>query len=402
MMVTTKRRIVEEEVTEVVSVDNMLDNLMKHRREEREVQERLEQQERERMRHENNRLVSFPSYWLDSQCLAKAGFYYYNHDTTCFSCELWKPESFWDERHDPEAVHREARPNCKFVTGQSDNVTIEKEREQMKYEKNRLDSFPPGLFPHQLAQRLVKAGFYYSMYLCGTKCFSCGLWKHWSFWEEGHDPETVHREASPDCEFINGQSDNVPMHKSMFRKFLDYANPKNKKSIQNAQDKQNNNNETKLQQTDKDTDAKQNKRVNEKWKPKKSQKPTSPGEHITPKVHVTPEAHVTPEEHVTSNDHLDNEQVTPEADVTPKKQVTPKAHVTPDDHIDHGQVIPKERITSKAHVTAEEYLTPEEQVTREQHVTPTEQLAHETFTGNTDVQRENVRVHNILKIYALN
>ena len=75
----------------------------------------------------------FDPWWLDdqldvsvAQCLAKAGFYCtFTGNTECFSCGLWEPSSFWREGQDPEKVHREERPDCKFVTGQSDNVPID-------------------------------------------------------------------------------------------------------------------------------------------------------------------------------------------------------------------------------------------------------------------------------------
>ena len=142
------------------------------------------------------------------------------------------------EGQDPETVHHEESPNCEFITGQSDNVSI---AEQMRYEQNRLDSFPSWLFNHwfevSVAQRLAKAGFYH-WGLGDIKCFSCGLYKPMTFWLEGHDPETVHRRESPDCKFINGKSDNVPkdththqkninwMHQSPFITRCERQNPK--------------------------------------------------------------------------------------------------------------------------------------------------------------------------------
>ena len=137
MLKTTRRRIVEEEVTEVVSDENSIETWWKQQREERE-----------RMKSEQNRLNSFNSWWLNvyqfdvsvAQRLAKAGFYRCGFSyTECFSCRLSKDRSFWKEGHDPETVHREERPNCQFITGQSDNVPIER---WMKSEQNRLDSFP--------------------------------------------------------------------------------------------------------------------------------------------------------------------------------------------------------------------------------------------------------------------
>ena len=85
---------------------------------------------------------------------------------------------------------------------------------RMKYEENRLDSFC-SYWPnfHQtdvsVAQRLVRAGFYLTGGTRSTVCFSCGLRGPLAYWLQGHDPETVHHEKSPNCQFINGQRDNV-------------------------------------------------------------------------------------------------------------------------------------------------------------------------------------------------
>ena len=115
----------------------------------------------------------------------------------------------------------------------------QEERERMKSEQNRLDSFDPiwlGCFNLDIsvAQRLAKAGFY--SLLRATECFSCGLSKHLSFWQEGHDPKKVHREESPNCKFITGQSDNVPIDISFFTKILHYLRPSrtnNRKTLNN-------------------------------------------------------------------------------------------------------------------------------------------------------------------------
>ena len=192
--------MVEEEVTEVVG---FLDNYEVWRIRKREL-----------MKYEQNRLHSFTPELFDvsvAQRLPKAGFYcLYGGATKCFSCGLYKHSSFWQEGYDPETVHREERPDCKFITGHSDNVPIP----EMKYEQNRRDSFNPDWLDfYQLdvsvAQRLAKAGFY--RFSCYTHCFWCGLYKHWTFWRNGNDPETVHREESPNCEFVTGQSGNVPI-----------------------------------------------------------------------------------------------------------------------------------------------------------------------------------------------
>ena len=114
MLVTTKRRVVEEEVTRFINV------------------EEHEKRMREKMKYEENRLHSFPSFkiakqWLNSAVkrrLAKAGFFFYGSDSTeCSSCGLRKPLSFWRWAHDPETVHRTESPNCDFFKG--DNVPID-------------------------------------------------------------------------------------------------------------------------------------------------------------------------------------------------------------------------------------------------------------------------------------
>ena len=186
------------------------------------------------MNYEENRLDSFDSLRLTiipfdfvvSLRLTKAGFYYLGlGHTECFWCGLYKQFSFWEEGHDPETVHREESLNCEFVTGQSGNVPIVR---WMRYEQYWLRSFPPWwLEDNQLdasdRQHLAKAGFYRTIG-DDTKCFSCGLYKCVTFWLEGHDPETVHRELSPNCKFITGQSDNVPINNSnFFTKILHYV-----------------------------------------------------------------------------------------------------------------------------------------------------------------------------------
>ena len=234
MFIRRKKRVVEEEVTEIVTDGKSFEPFMKQlqekqkqeKREEREeiewpeLQEKLQRKRREWMKYEQNRRQSFEPGWLNrfqfdvgvAQQLAKAGFYCSRGYTECFSCGLWKPSYFWREGIDPETVHREESPNCEFNTGQSDNVPIEM---WMKYEQNRLDSFPSRwLHRHQfdisVVQHLAKAEFY--AWGRNTECFSC---EHSSFWRKRIDPEVVHRKESPDCTFITGQSDNVPIDGGM-------------------------------------------------------------------------------------------------------------------------------------------------------------------------------------------
>ena len=111
MLVTSKRQVVEEEVTRFINV--------------KEYQKQM----REKMKYEQNRLNSFLAHSIwhigpDKRRLAKAGLYCdHNGNTKCFSCGLFKRMSFWEEE-DPETVHRVLKPNCKFIKG--DNVPIEK------------------------------------------------------------------------------------------------------------------------------------------------------------------------------------------------------------------------------------------------------------------------------------
>ena len=179
------------------------------------------------------------------------------------------------------------------------------ERERMKFERTRMESFPSWWLDiyHldvSVVERLAEAGFYctYPWNLGNTECFSCRLSKHWSFWREGHDPETVHREDSPDCKFITGQSNNVPIY------------PQQQNNI---------------------------KFISQPLLPSVA---TTPQEHVTPifeehatpipKEHIIPTAaeHVTPipDEHVTP---IPEEHVTP----IPEDQVTPGEDMTPDEHI---------------------------------------------------------------------
>ena len=91
---------------------------------------------------------------------------------------------------------------------------LRERNERMRYEKNRLDSFDSPWFKLDLsiAQHLAKAGFYLGgAFTKHTVCFLCGLRKHLSFWQQGHDPVTVHRRERPDCQFINGRSNKVPI-----------------------------------------------------------------------------------------------------------------------------------------------------------------------------------------------
>ena len=191
MFVTRTRRVVEEEVTQVITDTNSDANQKKW------------------MQWEENRLDSLSSWsnqpHLNVQDLARAGFYRpWGHYTECFSCGLRTDMAFWLGDKDPETVHSELRPNCEFVKQLRDLS------EAMKYEQNRLDTFASWRlkdyqFDATLEQRLARAGFYYNGY--GTECFSCRMWKPLSVWQKGYDPMMVHRKHRPDCRFLTGQSE---------------------------------------------------------------------------------------------------------------------------------------------------------------------------------------------------
>ncbi len=58
---------------------------------------------------------------------------------------------------------------------------------------------------------LARAGFYFDQGSEETVCFECDLRTKFSFWVKGTDPIAYHRNASPDCRYIFGESrENVP------------------------------------------------------------------------------------------------------------------------------------------------------------------------------------------------
>ena len=131
MLVMQKRRVVEEEVTEVISDNSSFEAVVE---EIINLQGDLHQEQvPEEMNYEQNRRDSFSSWWLDNfelddgvaHRLTKAGFYCSGFVTKCFSCELSESPYFWQDGHEPDKIHREKRPDCLFVKGKSNNVPIE-------------------------------------------------------------------------------------------------------------------------------------------------------------------------------------------------------------------------------------------------------------------------------------
>ena len=120
-MLVTRKRVVEEEVTKVISYTNS-----------------HYYTRRARMKDEHNRQESFA--WLVNQgvlddCsmqnLAKAGFYFSStaiSATECFACGLGKPLGFWLDGNDPATVHRKEGPNCKYINGHCDNAPADSEK----------------------------------------------------------------------------------------------------------------------------------------------------------------------------------------------------------------------------------------------------------------------------------
>ena len=135
MLMRTRRRVVEEEVTQVISHDNSIEAWI--------------DQKPERMNNEQDRLNSFDCDDSIAQRLARAGFYFSGIGVTeCFSCRLWKSMSFWQSSHfwqkgrDPEMVHRQESPDCEFLNGQSDNVPIRNENPNTNQFTNKSLSLP--------------------------------------------------------------------------------------------------------------------------------------------------------------------------------------------------------------------------------------------------------------------
>lgn len=94
--------------------------------------------------------------------------------------------------------------NGGFYFPRNDYTRIPIVERQMRYYKNRLDSFkyfPKRPFYPRPAE-LAAAGFYYLGYTDTTKCFSCGLSVH--NWEETDDAISEHyRWSSGRCAFLH-------------------------------------------------------------------------------------------------------------------------------------------------------------------------------------------------------
>ncbi|XP_003492056.1 putative inhibitor of apoptosis isoform X3 [Bombus impatiens] len=178
----------------------------------------------------SQRLQSFTNWPISSivspEKLAKAGFYYLQHDdeVQCTYCGgiLRK----WKLGDDPERKHREYFPNCNFYAHQDkdDNLyltnvklmpgatsnlsdlgiqihTTPKKPDCATYE-GRLRTFNG--WPENIKQTpeiLASAGFYYDGFGDHVRCFHCdgGLRN----WEATDDAWTEHARWFPKCEFVN-------------------------------------------------------------------------------------------------------------------------------------------------------------------------------------------------------
>ncbi|XP_060822999.1 baculoviral IAP repeat-containing protein 7 isoform X2 [Bombus pascuorum] len=159
----------------------------------------------------SQRLQSFTNWPISSivspEKLAKAGFYYLQHDddVQCTYCGgiLRK----WKLGDDPERKHKEYFPNCNFYVHQDkDDLGIQihttpKKPDCATYE-GRLRTFNG--WPENIKQTpeiLASAGFYYDGFGDHVRCFHCdgGLRN----WEATDDAWTEHARWFPKCEFVN-------------------------------------------------------------------------------------------------------------------------------------------------------------------------------------------------------
>ncbi len=207
------------------------------------------------MNFESSRLRTFQN-WptnapVDSQRIARAGFYYMGQDleVQCFSCGGRISE--WQYGDKVMAKHRLLDPRCPFVlnpvdsgnvpinetanqtsNGETSNVNkrpiengINDKSTKYRTEAARLETFLTWPIPSKVeGYRLAKAGFYYlqemdkvfflfTIILSSVKfhisflqvrCAFCGIDAY--NWEAGDDPIVEHRRHSPMCPFLSNLS----------------------------------------------------------------------------------------------------------------------------------------------------------------------------------------------------
>lgn len=185
---------------------------------------------RKKYRIMSHRLQSFTNWPLSSivlpENLAKAGFYYLQHDdeVQCIYCGGILKK--WELGDDPNKKHRKYFPNCNFyvyqdkddnlylsnvklISGTTSNLsdlgiqthTTPKKQDCATYE-GRLHTFngwPKNI--KQTPEILASAGFYYDGYSDHVRCFHCdgGLRN----WETTDDVWIEHAKWFPKCEFVN-------------------------------------------------------------------------------------------------------------------------------------------------------------------------------------------------------
>ena len=154
MLVTRRRRIVEEEVTQVITNTNSDDNWKKCNGSMRRTAWTV---------LNCGIQPNLTWMWISFNVSRELDFTAHMAFTlSAFSCGLRKDVAFWlGGIRTLEKVHSELRPNCDFVK------QLGKLRDQMKYELNRLYSFSSWwLKDYQLdasvTARLARAGFFYS------------------------------------------------------------------------------------------------------------------------------------------------------------------------------------------------------------------------------------------------
>ncbi|XP_076245579.1 death-associated inhibitor of apoptosis 2 [Calliopsis andreniformis] len=176
----------------------------------------------------SQRLETFATWPIPSivspEKLAKAGFYYLQHDDTvqCVYCKgivrKWKPGD------DPDKEHRIHFPKCDFYMHQDDTLYLNNVKlmpgttssltelgvqehtgpKKLRYAtyEGRLHTFagwPENL--KQTPEMLASAGFYYTGFGDHVRCFHCdgGLRN----WETTDGAWTEHARWFPKCEFVN-------------------------------------------------------------------------------------------------------------------------------------------------------------------------------------------------------
>ncbi|KAG9272542.1 E3 ubiquitin-protein ligase XIAP [Astyanax mexicanus] len=169
------------------------------------------------MRSEEARLRTFSNWPSSSPVqpndLVGAGLFYVPKPTIndlvqCFCCGGMLKA--WKEGDVPWSEHSKFYPNCFFILGHDvGNILMELKSDSTddgsqdwSAMSTRLSSFQA--FPHTQslsAERLARAGFYFTGQSDQVRCFSCQ--KTVENWHQGDTPVERHREVSPSCKFLS-------------------------------------------------------------------------------------------------------------------------------------------------------------------------------------------------------